>query len=66
MANTIHPTTIIRLCGIYRIIRFPTILSSTITLYDCKNNCNVDNAMHSREKGKRKRNEKKETCKQLD
>jgi len=25
MANTIHPTTIIKLCGIYRIIRFPTV-----------------------------------------
>jgi hypothetical protein len=66
MANTIHPMTIIRLCGIYRIIRFPTIQSSTIMLYDCKNNCNVDNAMHSREKGRRKRNEEdKEAQKQL-
>ncbi len=35
-------------------------------LYDCKNNCNVDNAMHFREKGGRKRNEEdKEAQKQL-
>jgi hypothetical protein len=63
MANTIHPTTIIKLCGIYRIIRFPMIQSSTITLYDCRNNCNVDNATHSREKGGRKTNEEKEAGK---
>jgi hypothetical protein len=69
MANTIHPMTTITLWGIYKIIRFPTIQSSTIMLYDCKNNCNhnVDNVMHSREKGGRKRNEEdKETRKQLD
>jgi hypothetical protein len=35
-------------------------------LYDCKNNYNVDNGMHSREKGGRKRNEEdKEAQKQL-
>jgi hypothetical protein len=39
------------------------IQSFTITLYDCKNNCNVDNATHSREKGGRKRNEEKEAGK---
>jgi hypothetical protein len=67
IVNTIHPTTPIRLCGMYRIIRFPIIQSSTIMLYDCKNNCNVDNTMHFREKGKRKINEEdKEARKQLD
>jgi hypothetical protein len=36
-------------------------------LYDCKSNCNVDNVMHSREKGGRKINEEdKEAQKQLD
>jgi len=67
MANTIHPMTTIRLCGIYRIIRFPTNQSSTIMLHDYKNNYNVDNAMHFREKGGRKRNEEHEEAqKQLD
>jgi hypothetical protein len=60
IVNIKHPTTPITPCGIYKTIGFPKIKSSTIMLYDYKNSCNLDNATHSREKGKRKINKEKE------
>jgi hypothetical protein len=66
MANTIHPTTTIRLCGTYNTIRFLTIQKSTIMLYDCKKIAMLIMKCILEKKGGRKRNEEdKEARKQL-